>query len=312
MSRGITVIGATGFVGAAVIRQLMSATFSPVHILVRDRAKLPPNLPSHFRMFTGDLNNLPVDVFPETSFSLIHLATKQIDNDGSGFDENNVAGTTQLMASLPPSARAVIYGSSASVYGQGAKTGISESVALAPETPLACSRLAAERIIFNAAQAGGLSAYCLRPRFLFGPGDRHTLPGLTRMVRRGIQPGNGSQLHSVINVEDYASVILSLAARVADGERMALNTAYREPLPFGRIIEFICRANRLRAPRIHIPVSETLTRRLRRAPFSVTRALATKLELFGLSQWLNTGLLISIIGDSILGHGPLRALEGAA
>ena len=305
----VVLLGGTGFVGSAVLRVLAEEPAVRVRALVRDPARFAP--PRPVEIVEGDARNAPTDLFPPEPHVVFHFAVKQVDADGAGF-ASNVEGVADLMEKLPNSTRGLLYGSSASVYGQGPQTDETEDAPLRPETPLARSRAAAERVILEGARARGMGAYCLRPRFILGPGDRHTLPGLIRMVRRGVQPGSGRQRLAVIGVDDYARVLVRLGRRLSvEPEQAPLNVAYARSVSLDEIVASIRRRFSLRQPRVRVPVSLASTRLLRKLPFRSLGGLATRLELIGLSHTLDVGRLQARVGGDLLAREPLEVLDEA-
>lgn len=305
----IVLLGATGFAGSAVLRHAVSRSL-PVHALVRDLARLAPGAVS---VATGDLRNLRGGLFPQAPHVVIHLASKQIDTDGTGFRATNVDGTRRLMESLNSWCRGVVYGSSVSVYGQGAQCDADETWPVLPETELAGSRAEAERIIFAGAAERRIGAYCLRPRFVFGQGDRYTLPGLVRMIKSGVKPGPGSQRYTIFDVDDYASALVGVAMRLAEWpECLAVNAGYAQSISLDEIIEVLCTRLRLKAPRARVPVSVKATRMLRRVPVPALRTLATRLELFGLTHTFRVERLRELTGGAVTGRDPREVLACCA
>jgi len=108
-----------------------------------------------------------------------------------------VYGTEQLHTIAPASTLGVIYASSASVYGQGPHQGLQEKCASLSANRLAVSRAQAEAITLKIMAAKNKAAVILRPRFVLGEGDRHTLTSLIKMVQVGILVGSGQQTYSV-------------------------------------------------------------------------------------------------------------------
>jgi nucleoside-diphosphate-sugar epimerase len=161
----------------------------------------------------------------------------------------------------------------------------------------------------------GIGAYCLRPRFIFGRGDQHTLPGLIRLVRRGIRLGTGEQRFSIIDVDDYARVLLALAERLylnGVAEQAALNLAYTQPVSLNEIFSVICHEFKLPPPWIRIPVRRWMMSGLHRFPAMAAESLATKLELFSFSHTFRVDKLSARIGSEIPSGEPIAALRSAA
>jgi nucleoside-diphosphate-sugar epimerase len=312
----VVLLGATGFVGSAVVRVLASVDVDRlrIHALVRDPARLSPVPPGlELRVVRGDVRQPPPELFPSDPHVVIHLATKQIDVDGTGF-EINLEAARALMDRLPKSARGILYGSSASVYGQSAHVDLDESAPAKPDTALARSRVAVESVLIEAARTRRISAYCLRPRLIFGAGDRYTLPGLVKMVKSRVQPGSGDQAYTVLDVDDYARMFVALSCRAWDSgavEQESLNAGYARGVRLNEIVAIIRKQFELPPPRLGVPVTTWLARSLRIAPIHAADALATRLELFGLPHVYSVSNLRRKIGGNIVDRNPLEPLESA-
>ncbi len=301
----IVLLGGTGFVGRAVLRRVLASGGgdTQVHALVRNDVELPAPV----RKFVGSLERLPEGLFFKDPHVVVHLATKQFDGDGRGFGDN-VSNAVRLLAALPASTRGLVYGSSASVYGQGNLHAVTETAPLAPETPLAVSRRDTERVLLGGGEQAGRSVYVLRPRIIVGQGDAHTLPGLSRFFAKGLMLGSGEQRLTLLHVDDYADIILRLARRAQQGPAVqcALNAGYREPVRFRELAKALGAQ-----PRLTVPASRQAYSFLRRVPSSKLRALITRLELFGLSHHLDVSRLAQIVGQDLIHKDPRAAVVRA-
>jgi nucleoside-diphosphate-sugar epimerase len=249
----LVILGGTGFVGSAIMRRLALLPPGSIEARVLVRSVKGKSL-SHFPDVTvieGSLPDIPPSLFPKEPHVVVHLATKQIDHDRSGYTYNNVLGTRSLLRMLPASTMGLIYASSTSVYGQGPHEGVRERDArLDPKTDLAKSRAAAESAIISAMSDRRKSAVILRPRFILGLEDRYTLPAIIKMVKAGFLIGSGQQAYSVIDVDDYAEIIVRLARRIAatdetrDGTRLCM-PANGFPAPGNDFEPCRCPINRL-------------------------------------------------------------------
>jgi nucleoside-diphosphate-sugar epimerase len=316
----ILLLGGSGFIGQAVVREFASQPAGTVR--VRALLRRVQSLPAYpfLEKVEGSLEALPPDLEPAGPYVLVHLAVKQIDHDGSGYLATNVAATRALLQSLGPGLQGILYASSMSVYGQGEQDGISESAEPRPDTPLAQSRRLAEMEVESHARRVGVGALLLRPRFVIGHGDRFVLPALARMAARRVQIASGRQSFSVIDVDDYARVILRLAeylrARYAQGHAIQepLHVGYARPLRFAQIADALRGTGGVPARNVfrwNVPIFPSLVRQLRRLPARSASQLATRLELVGLSHWGNTAALASKIGDDIVQRDPVQVLERA-
>lgn len=305
----LVLLGSTGYTGSAVLRAALAAEV-PVHALLRRRGE---RLPGAVTVAHGALPELPAALFPDAPCVVVHLASKQIDADGSGYWAANVGGADALMAALPPQVRGVIYGSSMSVYGQGAQRGVSEVAALRPATALAKSRAGAEDSIRRGAAARGVGGWLLRPRFVVGQGDRHTAPGLIKLAQRGLLPGGGAQRLSLVDVDDYAALILHLAGELQAGRGPvrveALNIGYAHAPTLSELLEEARQTLGLRGSVRRLPLWAPALAGLRRLP--AARDLATKLELIGLDHYGDTDRLARVAPQGWMQRDPVAVFRRA-
>lgn len=316
----IVLLGGTGLVGGALLRGLALEPPGDVAVraLVRRPDRLPAPLPPWLTAVPGDLTApLPPELFwPGEPQVVIHYATKQIDHDGTGFEAVNVAGTRRLLGALPDGVRGVIYGSTLSVYGSGPQRGEpEEALAVRPDTALGRTRAAAEAAVLAAMEARGASALCLRPRFLVGRGDQHTLPGLLRLTRRGRTVASGEQRFSVIDVDDYARVIVLLARDLAersDPWRRPLHVGYRRPVSLAEIQGALAAAHGLALPTRRIRLPRAATAILSALPSRWARTQAIRYRLFALDHFVGVDALAGLVGEGLVGRDPLAVLAAAA
>ncbi len=313
----ILLLGGSGFVGQALLREL--ATWPAGRVRVRALLRRKGAVPDYpfLTKVSGSLERLPADLEPDAPYVLVHFAVKHIDSDGTGYLATNVEATRQLLERSSARMLGVIYGSSMSVYGNGAQDGVSETVLPRPDTALPISRRLAEKHIEAFASLRGLTAFLLRPRFVVGRGDRFVLPALAKLRRARIGIASGEQRFSVIDVADYARVIVRLAQNVVERQRsgtpvqQALNVGLARPLSFAQLSDVLGAALGLAAPRVRVPVSLRLTGLLRRLPHRAADRLATRLELVGLSHWGDVSALAAAVGDDLIGRDPVDAMRGA-
>lgn len=310
----IVLLGGTGFVGSAMIRKLRDEKNRDIRIRALIRGDLDRIKSPSITTFEGELpHRIPRELFPDEPHVVVHFATKQIDSDNSGFYTANVEGTKKLLEAVPESAKGMIYGSSMSVYGQGEHRGIKEKQPVKPETKLAESRVEAEQLILNTMKNSNRTGFVLRPRFILGKGDRYTLKGFKTIAKKGLVVGSGKQSFSIIDVDDYAEIIIRLARSVMkrseEGKPASrpINIGYENPVSFEFILKEIRKVEEIRKaggfglPWKKIPVFKLLTSFLRALPISAAGSLATKLELVGLSHSGNVGELEHEIGTDITG-----------
>ncbi|MDC0712505.1 NAD(P)-dependent oxidoreductase [Stigmatella sp. ncwal1] len=307
----VVLLGATGMVGQALLRQRGA---HPVHALVRTPDGRDWGDGVH--VVRGDLHGIPEALFPSRPYVVVHFATKQRDPDGTGFERTNVEGTQRLLERLSGDCRGVIHGSSMSVYGPGPHSGVTEDAPLAPLTPLARSRAAAEALITRHAVEAGLHAALLRPRFLLGRGDRFVLPTVVKLLKRRLQLGGDAVACSVIDVDDFGEIIWRLARRMVETscpEQRAYNVACSRPLVRSEFLGTVRQALDLPWPLVTVSVPEGLLRTLREAPSRRAQAVAERLELMTRSQCLDVSRLQAVLDgpEDLLTRSPVDVLRAA-
>lgn len=309
----IVLIGGTGFVGSSILRVLdgLGDEMPETRALIRGntcRLKM-----KNVTTCSGDLFNIPQNLFPEKPYVVLHFATKQVDHDQSGYWYNNVEGTNNLLAHLSSKCAGIIYGSSMSVYGQGEQLDIGEDCTTTPDTELAKSRFAAERLIFQSAKQRGMSAYLLRPRFILGKGDKYTIPGIYQVFRSGVSIRNCESKYSIIDVDDYAKIVLMLIKKMEEGGpiQASCNIGLRTPLRYVDLEGTLIKKMRLPEPKIRVPLSKRTAKVLRILPGKKASNLATKVELFCQSHHGSVDRLEQLIGKSITSQNPISVLENA-
>jgi nucleoside-diphosphate-sugar epimerase len=301
----LVLLGASGFVGSAVLRQLHGRAHG-TQVLVHRSA--PAVESAAVTPHPGSLTDLPVGLWPDAPHVLIHCASKQIDHDGTGFGVN-LHGIEAVCRAVTPQTRAVLFASSCSVYGEGAQRAVREDAPLRPGTPLAQSRAACEARLAQLAARGRCRVEVFRPRFVLGQGDRHVLPGLARLVRRGLTLGRGQQRFSVIDVDDFARILLARAEAALHRPPgfEAFNVGYARPLALHEILGALAERLGVPPPRWRIPVHPTLLNVLGWLPGLPVH----RLRLLGLDHHLDVSRLHAQLPGPWLALDPLVALRRA-
>jgi len=306
----LIIVGGTGYVGRNVINQVLSKFSSQYNIRALVRR---PNVfkSADITELQGELpDNIPEGLFTSSPNILIHLGTKNIDNDNSGFFDVNVRGTINLMDALPPSTLGVIYSSSFSVYGQESLHMVRETAPLNPQTPLALSRSQAEEAILNSARK--MLRFVLRPRFIIGKDDTATLPRQIKMYQKGISIGSGNQEATYIDVVDYADIILELASYISkhpdEKKAKALNVGYDNPLSLRQLHQVFSEVLGHKR-QIYIPISEKLVNVVKKLKFGPVFNLVTMLELGALSHCADTTEVKKYVNAEVIEKNPYEVIK---
>ncbi len=314
----LVMLGGSGFVGSAVMQRLDLA--SDQNVMVQSLVRRPRGgLPHRSnKIIRGSLPDVPAELFPKRPYMVLHFATRVRSRDPKEFYTVNVEGTKNLLSRLTDECQGIIYGSSASVYGQGNILNIDETQPLCPQTILAQTRARAEEMILEEGARRNIGVCTLRPRFIFGFGDRFTMPGLLKLLKRGLSIGSGRQQFTIIDVEDYAALILKLASLLKEqaesglSKQQALNIGYQRAVSFNEVTSAICKAWPMLRPRLKLPVFHPALRTLGRLPITPLKSLITQLELIGLDHVMDVSRLIKEVGTDIPQKNPLLVLYRAA
>lgn len=303
-------LGATGMVGRNVLEYLQKTEASTfVHALVRPGNPAIDN--PKVKTFFGDMEHLPKGLIPEERHVIVHYASKQRDTDGSGY-RVNLEGLQNLCRHVNSNTAGIIYGSSASVYGQGNQYNLPESGFLNPQTELAKMRLLCEQELMAQAFRQHFTLYLLRPRFMIGPGDRYIIPYLQKQADKRLCCGMGRQRYTFISTCDYAKIIVNLGEKAWERSlngapvSKALNVGYREGV-YIKDIEKLLQKGRKGKIRIPAGLMVFLSGKM----FHDTDR-KTKAELFGYSHYLNVSALEEEIGCEITSKDSLKVFQEAA
>lgn len=173
--------GGAGFIGRA-----LSQALGDDGVQVVGLGRTPPADPYGAVWVTGDIRDSAIrDAFRRVDV-VFHLASRvHQDDSGDGAErahwEVNVEGTRHVLnAALFHGAATIVFFSSVKAMGEGGPTQLDEHSAAAPATPYGRSKLAAEKLVFEAAASGAIRAVTLRLPMVWGPGGGGNM---TRMIK---------------------------------------------------------------------------------------------------------------------------------
>lgn len=203
MSRTLALTGATGFIGTALRRQLVSAGWE-VRALHR-RSAPPPQYGSddtRIRWVRGSLSE-PDSLrrLLQGAAAVVHCAGAVRGASAEQFNQVNVEGVARLVQAareLHPTPRFLL---------------ISSLAAREPTLSFyAASKRSGEGILRTL--AGPMSTTIFRPPAVYGPGDREMAP-LLRCMQHGVAPvlGSGAARFSLLYVEDLAHAVRHVLER---------------------------------------------------------------------------------------------------
>ncbi len=254
----ILVTGGTGFLGRRLVRRWSEAGEGPpLRVLSRQAEGASYTSPLGVEVAYGDLGDeISLRQAAAGVSAIVHLASKNIDRDGSGFAEVNVEGTRRLCrAAIEAGVEDFLYVSSVGVYGHRSHRDADESTPVRPDTPFSRSKAAAERIILDHHDAGELRALILRNRFVYGEGDAAVIPRLMGAARRyPFWISGGRARMSVVWVDDFAQIVRRL---VRGGTRVEVDPIFHvtdgRPVSYREVVGTICRTFGYSPPRFSLP-----------------------------------------------------------
>jgi UDP-glucuronate 4-epimerase len=265
----IIVTGGAGFIGAHLCRRLLSRgddvvavdNFDPFYDpALKRRSVAELEACTGFRLVEADLLDdaalaaalESAGVVAGSVDAIVHLAARagvrpSID-DPVGYTRVNVEGTTRALE-LARGLRvpAFVFGSSSSVYGNGATVPFAESdPAAAPISPYAATKRAGELLCHTYAHLYGLGVVALRFFTVYGPRQRPDLAihKFTRMLSQGRAIpffGDGSTRRDYTWVDDIVQGIEGAIAYAAahPGCCELVNLGESDTVTLARLVELL-------------------------------------------------------------------------
>jgi nucleoside-diphosphate-sugar epimerase len=254
----VLLTGGTGFLGRAITAKLLALGHA-VRLLGRDFAEARPLLAEGAQPVQADLRDHPAIVAACRGMdAVIHCGARSAPwGSPALFEAVNVGGTEAVLAGCRRHAvgRMVLISSPAVVFD-------GRDVLMATEaTPIprrfsshyARSKAAAEALL---QKASDIHSVILRPKALFGPGDRALLPRVVAAARAGRLPqiGDGQNRVDVTYVANAAhAAVLALTAPVPSGKVYHITNG--EHVPLWELIRTVLHRLGVRASLRPVPVS---------------------------------------------------------
>ena len=209
----ILVTDAKGFVGKQGVARLQLCGDS-LRILIQESDKEPLSQFRETEIIIGDL--LDESILSQAVSgvdTVIHLAGKTVDSDGTGFHRMNVEGMESLCrVAADARVKKFIYLSTVGVYGHRRFRDADESTDVRPDTDFTRSKAEAENIILDHHRAGDFQGIILRQRYVYGDGDVGVIARMFRsMARHPILIGGGRARISLILADELAEIIARFA-----------------------------------------------------------------------------------------------------
>ncbi len=256
----VFVTGATGFVGAHLVKALRARGDSVAALVRRPALAEQQGWGNDVRLVRGDLDaEAALRDGCAGADVVYHVAGKIAARNAAEFMATNRDGTANVLeAARDAGARRLLFVSSLAVAGPTTPGHpIDESRPPQPVTDYGRSKLAAEVLV--RAMPASLLWTIVRPPVVYGEWDRGTLK-IFQLARRGVVPvfGDGSQELSVIHAEDLARSLIAAATSPAAAGRVYF-AAHPTTTTSRALVLAAGRAMGARGPRI-IPVPPFVAR----------------------------------------------------
>lgn len=227
------VTGGAGYIGSHVVRALRAGGFDVVVLddLSSGHAEFVPDDVPFVRAGIGETATVTAALREHAVTGVVHLAGFKYAGESVRRPlhtyEQNVNGTVSLLRAMADAGtRAIVFSSSAAVYGTPHVDVVTEETPTAPESPYGETKLIGEWLIASQARATDLRHTSLRYFNVVGSGDpalRDTSPhNLVPLVLDAVAEGRTPQINGTdyptpdgTCVRDYVHVAEVAAAHVA-------------------------------------------------------------------------------------------------
>ncbi|MFD6513599.1 NAD-dependent epimerase/dehydratase family protein [Rhodococcus sp. NPDC060176] len=202
------VLGATGFIGSAVMNQLISRDGNAAIGFVRTENAAEQLSRHGIAAAIGDINDSASLRGAMSQASTVICCVSYVGDDEQQcvhVNQHGIRNVASVAAAV--GVERLLYVSTAAVYGPGPFRDLPvDGTPLEPHSPASRTRALAEKFVRD---AGGL---VIRPHLVYGTGDRWFLPTLTRIVSRlDSIIDDGNAVLSVVDVDLLARSIHALS-----------------------------------------------------------------------------------------------------
>ena len=247
----ILVTGATGFLGSALITELVKegkeGKGEEIRVLARDEGKARQQFGEAVTVMVGEITDAAsvqravdgAEVIYHFAGRLYHPSTPE-----ELYYRTHVDGTRTLLDACKGQSqiRRIVHCSTTGVLGVTGKTPAAEDAPFAPTNPYEKTKLKGEQIALSAHKELGLPVSVVRPGLVYGPGDLHLL-GFFSSIKKGLPcliDGGKAMIHPIY-IDDMTAATLLCATQVEAIGRV-YNIAGSRPVSFRELSSAIARS----------------------------------------------------------------------
>jgi len=240
----VLVTGGGGFLGGAIVRQLVERGDRVVSFSRRFYSELSV---MGVEQIQGDIRDATAIEQACREIDLVfHVAAKPgVWGDYVTYYRTNVIGTRNVIAACKQhNVSRLVYTSSPSVvFGGADMEGVDESVPY-PEkyhTHYPKTKAMAEQIVIAAGDEG-LKTIVLRPHLIWGPLDNHLVPRIIERANRLVIVGDGKNLVDTIYIDNAADAHIQAADRLEQNHHLSGRVYFisqDDPVPLWELVNNI-------------------------------------------------------------------------
>src|SRR5437016_12233173 len=254
----ILVTGATGFLGSALVTELVKQG-QPIRILARDERKARAQFVDAVTIIRGEITDeAQVQQAVDGATTIYHFAGRLYhpSTPAQLYYRTHVEGTRILLDACQGQSQLqrIVHCSTTGVHGVSGKTPAAEDAPFAPTNPYEATKLEGELLALKAYREQGLPASVVRPGLVYGPGDLHLL-GFFASIKKGlfrVIDGGQALLHPIY-IDDLITAFLLCAERPAAAGR-SYNIAGEQPVTIRELATAIAHAMGKELPGGSIPL----------------------------------------------------------
>lgn len=249
MRKKVLITGASGFIGANLVRALL-ARGDEVHILNRPESshwrlsQIKEKLKLHNVQISDEASVLKMvgDVQPEQVFHLAHFGGNAGENDSSLIRKVVIGGTSAIFEACGKvdSVKSIVNAGSSSEYGTK-KSVMEEGMLLEPNTPYGCVKAWATLYGQHLAREKNVPIITLRFFSVFGPWESppRFMPSIILSCLRGMAPKiiNPFLVRDFIFVDDVVRACILAADNPHPGE--VINIGFGRQMTLGETADII-------------------------------------------------------------------------